>query len=84
MLNLNDRPYNNKDNINCNLCNLKVPENIIHLIGECPIYKNFRKVYLGKTLLLQDEYIDIFNGKLDWKVLALYVRSCINYRKEFG
>ena len=67
----------------CSLCNLREKEDIEHFIGKCPILREQRIVYFGKSILDHSEVINALNGIEDenWNKLYNYICQAIEYRK---
>lgn len=80
MLRLNDVPWRSEISKLCSCCNLKKNESVMHFIGECPIYRNFRMQLFGKPILSEREVIDILNGMEDWKQIYQYITFSLSYR----
>lgn len=82
LLDLNARSFRSSSVDLCSLCNLNVTENTLHFIGICPILKEFRLKYFGKTNLGINEVINTLNGcAFNYTTLYKYLESCIKYRK---
>lgn len=64
----------------CTICNTKEPENTLHFIGICPVYKNYRKNYFGKQFLGLSEVINILNGKYSFKKVYNFIESSLKLR----
>ena len=56
-------------------CNLEVDETIVHFLGECNFYEQFRLQYFAGKLFLFDDCIRILNGSFGWKNLASFVKD---------
>lgn len=82
LLKLNYTPHIETNSTICNLCNLNRLEDSLHFIGECPMLKEIRIIYFGKTQLSEKESYDYLNGK-DWRALAYYVMEATTYRNKF-
>lgn len=66
----------------CSLCNMHETENIQHFLGRCPALREFRILYFNKVLLEENDIVNLLNGFIiEWKTLANYIKSCIQYRK---
>ena len=48
----------------CINCNLEVDETIVHFLGECNFYEQFRLQYFAGKLFLFDDYIRILNESI--------------------
>lgn len=83
MLPLNANSFRNEDNKMCSLCNIREDETIQHFIGKCPILREFRLRYFGKTTIEENELINILDGNLydGWNIIYNYVTSALKYRK---
>ena len=81
MLPLLGRPWSNAESKICTLCNLKVEENTVHFLGECPVLREFRIQHFGAKIILYQECISILNNTDNWHNLAKYVKQAFNYRK---
>lgn len=81
LLNLNYMPHRN-DLVNiCSLCNMGVNENTIHFIGVCPILKELRKLFFGKSYLSDSETKSYLNGE-DWLLIQKYTTEAMIYRRR--
>ena len=80
LLNINGRAFRNNTDGNCTICNMCESENVFHLIGICPVFNNYRKIYFGNFQLNLNDVIDLLNGKC-FKLLYLYLESCLKYRQ---
>jgi len=81
LLNLNYKPHIVTPSDRCPICNLNSEENILHFLGECPILREYRLLYLGKGILNQYEISEYLNGK-NWFNLFNYIKSALNYRMQ--
>jgi hypothetical protein len=56
----------------------------VHFLGICPILKEFRVRYLGKTVMNNEEIINCLNdyNHNNWNNLVRYIISALSYRKE--
>jgi len=75
MIGLNDVIWRNETSRLCSLCNLNENENIVHFIGVCPMYKNYRKHYLGKNYLNFIEVKNALNGSCSWSNFKFLSKS---------
>jgi sorting nexin-29 len=82
MMGLNCVEWRSDDRKLCSICNLNTKEDLLHFTSECPIYKNFRKKFLGKEYLNLQDTINILNGALDWKNLFYYLVNAWTYRQQ--
>lgn len=80
LLDLNARAFTSNTTENCTLCNRDECDNTFHLVASCPIFKSYRKQYLGKELLSLYEFTDYLNGK-NYEFLYLYLKMSLKYRK---
>lgn len=78
-LNLNGSPYRNSFATQCSLCNLKSKEDCFHFLSICPVYKEIRMLYFGKTTLSMEETKIVLNGQ-NWYNLYLYLENASAYR----
>lgn len=79
MMGLNDVHYRPEQAKLCSLCNLQSSESVLHYVGECPMYQNYRYEFFGKVKLTKQEVIDILNGE-NWNNLYLYLSRSWSYR----
>lgn len=72
------------DNRTCSLCNMREDETLQHFMAKCPILKEFRVKYFGKTIIEENELINILNGDFydGWNRLFNYVTSALKYRNN--
>lgn len=80
LLDINARSFKNNTIENCDLCNLGEVENTFHFVARCPIFKTFRRHFLGKEILCMQEFTEYLNGK-SYELLYLYLKAALNYRK---
>lgn len=82
-LNSNAHKINVNETELCTLCNMRVPETILHFLGFCPILREYRLQFFGKPILMEDEIISILDGRqdLDWNKLVAYLEAAVKYRK---
>lgn len=82
MIVLNGNRFNENEARICSLCNSQEIENIQHFIGRCPMLTEFRRLYFKKSRILDNEIIDILNGKDNYRSLLNYLTNALAYRKE--
>ena len=82
MLNLNGRPFSLHEAEECTLCNLRVTEDVIHFLGECPVLAQFRVQIFHRRILLFQECLVILKTPENWSKLANYVKYAGRYRQE--
>lgn len=67
----------------CSLCIFMEAENLPHFLCNCPIFKEFRIMFFKKTLLKEDDLINILNGYIvNWKYVASFIKICTQYRNQ--
>lgn len=83
ILPLNGNTFDDTANKSCSICNLREDESLTHFMAKCPILREFRIRHLGKTLLNENELINILNGEITngWERLYKYVNCALKYRK---
>lgn len=79
LLNINARAFKSNTVGICTICNLDKPENTYHFISECPIFGQYRRLYLRKSTLSYTEFYEIMNGK-DYACLFKYLKGALKYR----
>lgn len=79
LLYLNKYSYRNDIGF-CSLCNMNVDEDVYHFICECPIFRNFRLLYLENEFLILENVMLYLNGNANINKLIKYCRSAWNYR----
>lgn len=84
MLPLNANSYRNISTRTCTLCNMREDEDLQHFMAKCPILMEFRVKYFGKTIIEENELINILNGGGydGWNILFSYVTSALKYRNN--
>ena len=60
MLGLNSNDFQESNNKECSLCNLREAEDMVHFLGKCPVLREFRSRYIGKAVLNESECIYIY------------------------
>jgi hypothetical protein len=80
MVGLNNVEWRVGNRKNCSICNLNKTEDVYHFLGECPIYKYFRKAFLGQEHLNFNQVVNILNGVVGWGRLYTYLRKAWAYR----
>lgn len=80
---LNGNSFDRSRGETCTLCNLQDKETLQHFLGKCPILRAYRVCFFNKPLLADNEVINILDGRqeTDWKNLARFLISALNYRK---
>lgn len=81
LFSLNTMPNREDRQYNCALCNLSVPEDTIHFLAICPVLAEFRKRFLGSSVLSMEGLLRCLNGEC-WSKLHLYIVYAWRYRKE--
>ncbi|XP_037942285.1 uncharacterized protein LOC119675169 [Teleopsis dalmanni] len=81
LIKLNYLPYVSGALSVCSLCNKQETENVKHFLAICPILKEIRYKYFGKTTLSQTELHGILNG-MNWLNLCAYLNQAIKYRQQ--
>lgn len=79
LLDINARAFKTNTTGYCDLCNLDEAENTYHFIARCPIFKSYRKKFLGSDKLSVDEFSDYLNGK-NYELLYLFLKGALKYR----
>ena len=79
LLALNGNPFTNSHSNICPICNLQEVENVLHLVGVCPIYNIFRIQLLGKPQLSIAEVIALLNGH-DVSAFIGFLKLSLKYR----
>ena len=82
LLQLNANEFRNDTNTICTLCNLREDETLFHMMGKCPILKEFRCKYFGKAALNHEELINVLNGDAPggWENLYKFLSFALKYR----
>lgn len=80
LLPLNNQPHATTPPI-CTLCNLQKEEDIVHFLGECPVFDAIRRSTFGKSMLTFDEVIRYLNG-FDWEALFTFAVNALKYRRR--
>lgn len=80
LLNINARAFKKNTLGICTLCNMDEPENTVHFIGVCPIFKRERILRFGKSKLSKEECFEVLNGKC-FLNLYIYLLNCLQYRR---
>jgi len=80
LLNINARSFKDNTDGRCTVCNLDAIENTQHFVGVCPVYAYIRKKYFNKTILNENEVLDILNGE-SYLELYYYLTEALKYRK---
>ena len=79
LLNLNARAFQ-RDTVGlCTLCNLDATENTFHFVSICPIFKSYRRIFLGAETIDRIEFLQILNGKC-YLNLYRFLKYALNYR----
>lgn len=81
LLDLNARCFKKSTIGLCTLCNLDATETTFHLIGVCPIYKEYRLEYFRKRTLTVNEVVNILNDTSLYNRLYKFLESSLKYRK---
>jgi len=79
LLNINARAFKDNTDGLCTLCNLGMPENTLHHLGECPIFSNTRYLIFGKKFLSKDDVLKILNGD-NFNNLYDFLNNSLQYR----
>lgn len=82
VIGLNYIPHRPELPLLCDLCNLKVREDVFHFVGICPILKEFRRRFFAVESLSLDEVIKILNGESGWDPLVGYITKAFRYRNQ--
>lgn len=79
MLGFGHQPYLDIKN-ECEVCNSKVREDTLHIVGKCPAYDEVREDYLGKQRLCLEQVREVLDrGE---QCLAQYVSIVAELRRE--
>lgn len=83
---LNGNRFNSQESNICMLCNMREREDIRHFLGRCPILSEHRRVHFGKSVLLEDEILNVLNGSINnnWDNMVNYLTEAIDYRKDYS
>lgn len=84
LIKLNGNQFDTDQNNLCTLCNLREKETLVHFLGICPILREFRFQFFGKSNLSDDEVVDALDGRFEngWCKLANYIKISVMYREE--
>lgn len=66
----------------CSLCNKREEEDIYHLLGACPLWRDVRRNIFGVTVMSRQMCVDILNVG-EWDKLYNYIKIVLRLRNEW-
>lgn len=82
LLDLEYAPYKEGESSSCTICNTGHREDILHLLGKCPVLGEFRSGFLGARSLGLEEVRSFLNGRHGWRNVAEFLETTLAYRTE--